>query len=56
MDENPQHFCPSRFSQVCPDFHFLQIANLDTHTYVSRFTIDLPFLNENRNLNTLEKI
>ena len=25
------NFCPSRFSQVCSDLHFLQIVNLDTH-------------------------
>ena len=30
--ETPTNFCPSRFSQVCSDLHFLQIANLDTHT------------------------
>ena len=26
--ETPDDFCPSRFSQVCLDFHFLQNANL----------------------------
>ena len=26
--ENLNNFCPSRFSQVCPDLHFLQKANL----------------------------
>ena len=30
--ETPNNFCLSRFSQVCSDLHFLQIANLDTHT------------------------
>ena len=28
--ETPNNFCPSRFSQVRPEFHFLQIANIDT--------------------------
>ena len=27
--ETPNNFCPSRFSQVCPEFTFLQNANLD---------------------------
>ena len=26
--ETPNNFCPSRFSQVCPDFHFILNANL----------------------------
>ena len=31
--ETLNNFCPSRFSQVCSDFHFIQIANIDTHIY-----------------------
>ena len=31
--ETPISFCPSRFSQVCPDLHSLQIANLDKHSF-----------------------
>ena len=51
MAETLNNFCPSKFFQVCPDFHFLK--NLDTHigvqilTSVSRFA----FL-----VNTLEKV
>ena len=30
--ETPNNFCPSRFSKVCSDLNFLQIANLETHT------------------------
>ena len=29
--ETLNNFCPSRFFQVCPDFHCLKIVNLDTH-------------------------
>ena len=34
--ETPNNFCPSRFSEVCSDLHFLQSANLarHTHTYI----------------------
>ena len=31
-------FCPSRFSKVCSDLHFIQIAFLDTHTDLCRFS------------------
>ena len=27
--ETLNNFCPARFSQVCPGFHFLQKGNLD---------------------------
>ena len=43
--ETPNNFCPSKFSRVCPDFHFLQIANLGTHVYrISQVCLDLRFL------------
>ena len=37
----PNNFCPSRFSQVCPDFPFLLNANLYS---VSRFTVQIALL------------
>ena len=33
LSETPNNFSPSSFSQMCLDFHFLQIANLDTHSF-----------------------
>ena len=32
--ETLNNFCPSRFSEVCPDFYFLQIANLERHFFL----------------------
>ena len=43
--ETPNNFCPSRFSQVCPDFPFLQ--NADRYS-VPRFTLHISFLGERK--------
>ena len=66
--ETPNNFCPSRLSQVCPDFLFLQNAEsvsiiflsatqICTMTRKSRHTFrtDLRY-GENENLDKLEKI
>ena len=37
--ETPNNFCPSRFSQVCPDFAFLQNS-------VSRFIVQISVADE----------
>ena len=39
---NPQHFYPSRFSQVCLDLNFFE--SQIRHTLVSRFSQVTPFL------------
>ena len=59
--ETPNNFCPSRFLQVCSDFHFLQtqictenVSEFSLHL-CRRVCLDLRF-EENENLNTLEKI
>ena len=41
--ETPNNFCTSRFSQVCPDFSFLQNANLYS---VSGFTAQICLVDE----------
>ena len=43
--ETLNNFCPSKFSQVCSDFHFLQIANLDAQRCpgVYRFATEKVF-------------
>ena len=53
--ETLNNFCPSRFSQVCPDFHFLQKANLyrkcvEIFSSLWRAYIELvPFFQESQN-------
>ena len=51
--ETLNNFCPSRFSQVCSHFPFLQNANLYSK---SRHTVQICVLEESENLDTLEKI
>ena len=41
--ETPNNFSPSRFSQICPDFPFLQNANLYS---VSRFIVQICVADE----------
>ena len=37
--ETLNNFCLSRLSQVCPDFYFLQITNLDAHVCPDFFQV-----------------
>ena len=70
--ETLHNFCPSIFSQVCPDFHFRQnayllkvcldffVSNVNLYSVVtrkSRHTFHTDLsFEENENLDTLEKI
>ena len=57
------NICPSRFSRVCPNFPFLQNANLyrkrvkifSSATQICTVNLDLRF-REKENMDTLEKI
>ena len=42
--ETPNNFCPSIFSQMCSDLHFLQIANLDTPVQIFSSVSKFAFL------------
>ena len=62
--ETPNNFCPSIFSQVFSDLHFLQIANLDTQTcpdslkcvrIFSSVSLHFHFL-QNANLDTCSNV
>ena len=53
--ETPNNLCPSKFSQVCPDFPFVQNTNLYMRvSTVQIYCTDLRF-GGNENVDTLEK-